>query len=51
VDAVAIAREAAKKIGGGGGGRPNLAEAGGKNPNGLEEAYEVARSQLTSALA
>jgi alanyl-tRNA synthetase len=50
-DAVAIAREAAKKIGGGGGGRPNLAEAGGKNPNGLEEAYEVARSQLTSALA
>jgi alanyl-tRNA synthetase len=50
-DAVAIAREAAKKIGGGGGGRPNLAEAGGKNPEGLEEAYEVARSQLTSALA
>jgi alanyl-tRNA synthetase len=50
-DAVAIAREAAKKIGGGGGGRPNLAEAGGKNPNGLEEAYEVARSQLTSVLA
>jgi alanyl-tRNA synthetase len=50
-DAVVIAREAAKKIGGGGGGRPNLAEAGGKNPQGLEEAYAVARSQLTSALA
>jgi alanyl-tRNA synthetase len=49
-DAVAIAREAAKKIGGGGGGRPNLAEAGGKNPDGLEEAYEVGRSQITSAL-
>ena len=50
LDAVPVAREAGKKIGGGGGGRPNLGEAGGKNPDGLEEAYEVARSQLVSAL-
>jgi alanyl-tRNA synthetase len=51
LDAVPVAREAGKKIGGGGGGRPNLGEAGGKNPAGLEEAYEVARSQLVSALS
>ncbi len=49
-DAVAIVREAAKKIGGGGGGRPNLAEAGGKNPDGLAEAYEIGRSELASTL-
>ena len=50
VDAVAIVREAAKKIGGGGGGRATLAEAGGKNPAGLAEAYEVGKSEIASAL-
>jgi alanyl-tRNA synthetase len=50
VDAVAVVREAAKKIGGGGGGRPTLAEAGGKNPAGLEDAYEVGRRQIASAM-
>jgi len=50
LDAVQVARKAAEKIGGGGGGRPDLAEAGGKNPAGLAEAYEVARSEITSAL-
>ena len=49
-DATAIIREAAKKIGGGGGGRPNLAEAGGKNPDGLPEAYEIAKSEIASAI-
>jgi alanyl-tRNA synthetase len=49
-DAVAVVREAAKEIGGGGGGRPTLAEAGGKNPAGLEEAYEVGKRQLASAI-
>ncbi len=49
-DAVAIVKEAAKKIGGAGGGRPTLAEAGGKNPEGLAEAYEVGRSEIASAL-
>jgi alanyl-tRNA synthetase len=49
-DAVAIVKEAAKKIGGAGGGRPNLAEAGGKNPDGLAEAYEIGRSELASTL-
>jgi alanyl-tRNA synthetase len=49
VDAVAIAREAAKKIEGGGGGRPNLAEAGGKNPAGLDDAFEVGKSEIAAA--
>ena len=47
-DAVAIAKKMAEKIGGGGGGRPNLAEAGGRNPEGLAEAYEIGRSELAS---
>jgi alanyl-tRNA synthetase len=50
LDAVAVAREAAKEIGGGAGGRPDLAEAGGKNPEGLPAAYEVGKSEIASAL-
>jgi alanyl-tRNA synthetase len=50
LDAVEVARKAAQKIGGGGGGRSDLAEAGGKNPAGLPEAYEVAKSEIASAL-
>jgi alanyl-tRNA synthetase len=45
-----VARAAAAKIGGGGGGRPDLAEAGGKNPDGLPEAYEVGKREIASAL-
>jgi alanyl-tRNA synthetase len=50
-DAVAIAKKMAEKIGGGGGGRPNLAEAGGRNPDGLAEAYEIGRSELAAMRA
>lgn len=36
-------REVAKVAGGGGGGRPDMAQAGGKDPSKLEEALEVGR--------
>ncbi len=45
-----IIKEAASFIGGGGGGRPNMAQAGGKNPAGIEEALakavEITKEQL-----
>lgn len=40
----------AKICGGGGGGRPNLAQAGGKDPSKLTEALTTARQQLEKAL-
>ncbi|MGB3401588.1 MAG: alanine--tRNA ligase [Microcoleaceae cyanobacterium] len=40
----------AKICGGGGGGRPNLAQAGGRDPSKLKEALESAKSQLIEAL-
>jgi len=41
----------AKICGGGGGGRPNLAQAGGRDASKLPEALESARNQLRSALS
>ena len=45
-----LIKEIVSLVGGGGGGRPNMAQAGGKNPAGvdaaLEKAYEVAAEQL-----
>ena len=45
-------REAAKVVSGGGGGRPDLAEAGGKDPSKLTEALakgaDVFRAALTA---
>jgi alanyl-tRNA synthetase len=48
LDAVRIVRELGKHIGGGGGGKPTLAEAGGKNPEGIADALAAAR-KLVSA--
>ncbi|MEA5509162.1 alanine--tRNA ligase [Crocosphaera sp. UHCC 0190] len=42
--------EIAKICGGGGGGRPNLAQAGGRDPSKLKEALETAKKQLIEAL-
>ncbi|PLZ35984.1 hypothetical protein CBP26_22675, partial [Fischerella thermalis WC538] len=39
-----------KICGGGGGGRPNLAQAGGRNASKLPEALEKAKGELKSAL-
>ena len=41
----------AKLCGGGGGGRPNLAQAGGRDPSKLAEALESAQEQLREALS
>ena len=46
-----LIKEIAPIVGGGGGGRPNMAQAGGKNPDGINEAVnqakEVAKIQLS----
>ncbi|MBO5999000.1 MAG: alanine--tRNA ligase [Lachnospiraceae bacterium] len=46
-----LVKEVAPLVGGGGGGRPNMAQAGGKDPSGigalLEKAGEVLKAQLS----
>ena len=41
----------AGKVGGGGGGRPNMAQAGGKNPAGIPDAIAEAKTALEAQLA
>ena len=48
LDAVQVVRELGKHIGGGGGGKPTLAEAGGKNPDGIADALAAAKELVTS---
>ncbi len=43
-----LVREVAPLIGGGGGGSAGMAQAGGKNPDGIEEALAAARRHLES---
>jgi alanyl-tRNA synthetase len=50
IDAAQLVRTLGRHIGGGGGGRPTLAEAGGKNPAGLRDALEAGRDTLVAAL-
>jgi alanyl-tRNA synthetase len=50
VDAVALVRELGPIIGGGGGGRPTLAEAGGKNAESVRDALTAGRDKLVALL-
>lgn len=45
-----LIKAAAGKVGGGGGGRPNMAQAGGKNPAGIDAALKEAASVLEGML-
>ena len=49
VKAGALVKLAAGIVGGGGGGRDNLAQAGGKNPEKLPEALDAVRAAIASA--
>ena len=46
-----VIRIAAPVVGGGGGGRDTMAQAGGKDPSKLDEALEAARSAIVAALS
>jgi alanyl-tRNA synthetase len=50
LDAVQLVRDLGRHIGGGGGGRPTLAEAGGKNPDGLRDALQAGKQAIAAAL-
>jgi alanyl-tRNA synthetase len=50
LDAVKIVRELGPIIGGGGGGRPTLAEAGGKNVDAVRDALAAGRDSLAAAI-
>ncbi len=50
LDAAELVREIGRHIGGGGGGRPTLGEAGGKNPAGLRDALEAGKQAIVQAL-
>ncbi|MBO4375189.1 MAG: alanine--tRNA ligase [Lachnospiraceae bacterium] len=45
-----LIKEIASLVGGGGGGRPNMAQAGGKNPAGIEDALKKAEEVLEGQL-
>jgi len=51
VKAGAIVKTAAERVGGGGGGRDTMAQAGGRDPERLGEAIETARAAILAALA
>ena len=51
LDATQLVRDLGKHIGGGGGGKATLAEAGGKNPAGVRSALEAGKQAVAAALA
>ena len=46
VHAGKIVKEISKLVGGGGGGRPDMAQAGGKNPDGIPQMFDAAKKIL-----
>jgi alanyl-tRNA synthetase len=44
--APALIKDAATAVGGSGGGRPDMAQAGGTNPAGIDEAFATVRAQV-----
>lgn len=46
-----IIKKIAPIVGGGGGGRPNMAQAGGKNPAGIEEALKAGVEEVKAEIA
>jgi alanyl-tRNA synthetase len=50
LDASKLVRDLGKHIEGGGGGRPTLGEAGGRNPAGLRSALEAGKQAIAAAL-
>jgi alanyl-tRNA synthetase len=51
VKAGSVVKTAAEAVGGGGGGRDTLAQAGGREPEHLQEALDAGREAIASALA
>ena len=48
VHAGKIVKEISKLVGGGGGGRPDMAQAGGKNPEGIPKMFDAAKNILVA---
>ena len=46
-----IINKIAPMVGGGGGGRPNMAQAGGKNPAGIKDALEAGVKEAEAQLS
>ncbi len=51
LNAAEIVREAAEVVGGGGGGRPDIAQAGGRDASKLAEALKTARAAIERKLS
>ena len=51
LDAAKVIRAASAHVGGGGGGRPTMARAGGKDPEKLPEALATAKALILEALS
>ncbi len=45
-----LIKAVASKVGGGGGGRPNMAQAGGKDPSGIPDAIAAAKDVLAEQI-